>query len=376
MKKKMVIKNGNVLNSNFSFEKTDVTIEGDLIQDIGVTCGCDIDATDCYVVPGFIDTHIHGGGGEDFLFIHNGTFEKISQYHAQNGTTSLVATLAAAPENKMMDAVRNLREVQRKQQGCATLLGVHLEGPFFSEVYKGAHLPENIRNADAAELARYMDGEPEFIKVITLAPEIPGADETIVYAAKNGVSVSVGHTNATMDETKHAADLGAKRGTHTFNAMRGINHREPGTVGGILFSDLSAELICDFFHVHPEMIQMVYRLKGRDKIILITDCGSAAGLGDGEHVVNGRNCIVKDGRCYTEDGVINGSTICLIDAVRNLVSIGIPLNEACMMASKNPAVDIGVYDTVGSIEPRKQADLVILDQQLNIRQVILRGKLI
>lgn len=209
-----------------------------------------------------------------------------------------------------------------------------------------------------------------------MAPEPEGADELIRCANEKGICVSIGHTDATMKAVRWAAELGAKQCTHMFNAMRGLNHREPGTVGGVLFGDIKAELICDFYHVHPEVIKMVYQLKGEEKLNLITDSVFGNGMSDGEFTNNGRKIVLKNGRSYTVDGTISGSTICLIDAIRNLVSIGIPLEKVCMMASKNPALTIGEYDTVGSIKPGKRADIVILDKQLNIKNVVLRGNLI
>ena len=245
--------------------------------------------------------------------------------------------------------------------------------PGFSAI---RHLPENIRNADLAEFQEYEAAAEGLLKIMTMAPELPGADAVISYAAQKNICISIGHTNATYEQTLHGLELGARQGTHLFNAMRGLKHRDPGTVGGILYSDATAELICDFYHVHKDVVKMVYRLKGSDKITMITDCVMGNGLPDGEYMDNGQPLIVKDGKNYTEDGTIAGSSICLIDGVRNLVSIGIPLEEVCKMASRNPAKTIGAYDRIGSIAPGKQADFVILDKQLAIKHVILRGNLL
>lgn len=374
----MIIKGGQVLNNDFKFVQTDVTIQGDTITALcDAPCG-DIDAHGCYVVPGFVDTHFHGAVGHTMLGTGPEAFDAITAYMASKGTTTVAATLSAAPKAKLLASIQTAKDYIAAgiKANCADIAAIHLEGPFFSETFKGAHLPENIRNADLAEFQEYEAAAEGLLKIMTMAPELPGADEVIAYAAKQNICISIGHTNATYEQTLHGLDLGARQGTHLFNAMRGLKHRDPGTVGGILYSDAIAELICDFYHVHKDVVKMVYQLKGSDKITMITDCVMGNGLPDGEYVDNGRPLIVKDGKNYTEDGTIAGSSICLIDGVRNLVSIGISLEEACKMASRNPAQTIGMYDKIGSLMPGKRADLVILDQNLDIKHVILRGTLL
>ena len=188
--------------------------------------------------------------------------------------------------------------------------------------------------------------------------------------------VSVGHTNATYEEVLNAVEIGATQGTHLFNAMSPMNHRNPGAVGGILFSSAKPELICDFFHVHKDVVKMVYDLKGADNINMITDSELGTGFPDGEYTVNGRTIIIKDKKTYTTDGTIAGGTSCMIDGIKNLISIGVPIEDACKMASKNPAETVGIYDVTGSLEEGKIADIVILDKNYNIKNVILRGNLL
>ena len=358
--------------------QTDISIDGNTIAALGSMPAGDIDAAHCFVVPGFVDTHFHGAVGHTMLGTGPEAFEAISAYMASKGTTTVAATLSAAPKAKLLSSIQTAKDYIASgiKDHCADIAAIHLEGPFFSETFKGAHLPENIRNADLAEFQEYEAAADGLLKIMTMAPELPGADEVIAYAAKQNICISIGHTDATYEQTLHGLELGARQGTHLFNAMRGLKHRDPGTVGGILYSDATAELICDFYHVHKDVVKMVYQLKGSDRITMITDCVMGNGLPDGEYMDNGRPLIVKDGKNYTEDGTIAGSSICLIDGVRNMVSIGIPLEEVCKMASRNPAKTIGVYDRIGSIAPGKQADLVILDNQLNIKHVILRGNLL
>ena len=192
-----------------------------------------------------------------------------------------------------------------------------------------------------------------------------------------GVCVSAGHTNSTNEQMKHGFEIGVTQGTHLYNAMSPMNHREPGTVGALLCnSDVKCELICDFVHVHPDVVKLAYGIKGKKKINMITDSEVGAGMPDGEYAVNGRILTVKERKTFTEDGTIAGGSSCLIDCVRNLVSIGIPLEEACMMASKNPAETVGIYNKKGSLSVGKTADIVILNKDLTIKNVILRGKLL
>jgi N-acetylglucosamine-6-phosphate deacetylase len=375
----MLIKNGTVLDKNFKFIEADLLTNENKIEEIGALSGsADIYASDCYVVPGFVDTHMHAAVGKKFIDYDEDTFRSITTFEAKNGTTSLVPALSAAPKEKLLACIDYMKKCcTSNDEDAAKCYGIHLEGPFFSEKYKGAHLPENIRDTDPAELMDYIKAAEGFLKIITLAPELPNADETIKLAVENGVCVSLGHSNATYEEALHAIELGASQGTHLFNAMTPLNHRNPGVVGAILFSDAKPEVICDFFHVHKDVVKMVYDLKGADKINMITDSELGAGFPDGVYDVNGRKIIIKDRKTYTEDGTIAGGTSVLHDGILNLVSIGIPLEDACKMASKNPAESVGIFDKVGSLDAGKLADIVILNKSdLSIKHVILRGNLL
>ncbi len=375
----MIIKNGTVLNHDFKFVDADIETKDEIILSVGKSGGdADIDASGCYVVPGFVDSHMHSAMGKTVIDFDDETYRTIAVFEAKNGTTSLVPAISAAPKKKLLGCIEFIKDCNQKTDAdAAKIHGFHLEGPFFSEKYKGAHLPENIRDTDPEELSEYIKAGGSLFKTITLAPELPNADATIKLAVENGICVSIGHTNATYDEARHGIDVGASLGTHLFNAMSPLNHRNPGVVGAILFSDAKAEVICDFFHVHKDVVKMVYDLKGTDKINMITDSELGTGFPDGTYTVNGRTIIVTDRKTYTEDGTIAGGSTCLIDGVRNLVSIGIPLEDAVKMATKNPAETVGIFDKVGSIKEGKVADLVLLDKEtLEIKNVVLRGKVL
>ncbi len=373
----MIIKGGKVLDGKFEFIDADILTEGQKISKIGSIDGCDIDASGMYVIPGFIDTHMHSSLGKNFVDYDDETYGVVAKFQAENGTTALVPALSAAPKKKLLDRIEYMVEAsKRDDKGLAKVYGFHLEGPFFSEKYKGAHLPENIRDTDPQEFMEYVKAGGEAFKIITLAPELPNADEVIKLAVENNICVSLGHTNATYEQVRHAVDIGASQGTHLFNAMSALTHRAPGTVGGLLCSDARVEIIGDFFHVHGDVVKMVYDLKGKDKINIITDSEIGTGMPDGEYMVNGRKITVTDKKTYTEDGTIAGGTSVLLDCVRNLYSAGIPMEDICTMVSKNPAQTVGIYDKTGSLEEGKMADIVILDKDLELKHVVLRGELL
>lgn len=375
----MIIKNGLVLNDNFKFEKTNIYIKNNKIDSLGNIdiIDDDIDATNCYVVPGFIDTHMHGAMGQSFIDFNESTYSTIASYEASVGTTTIVPTLSAAPTPKLLDCIEYLTKFYNFDvENCASMAGIHLEGPYFSTIYRGAHKLENIRNPDIDEFKLLLNTSNSSIKILTIAPELESAKEVINYASKNGICVSAGHTNASFEEINQSISWGISQGTHLYNAMRPMKHRDPGTVGALLYNDINCELIADFFHVDPAVVKITYGVKGKNGINLITDSEIGAGCKDGEYYANGNNYIVKDRKTLLSDGTIGGGTSCLLDNVKNIVSLNIPLEDACIMACKNPAQTLGIYDKVGSISKGKQADILILDKELNLKTVILRGKIL
>lgn len=372
----MLIKNGFVLNGKTNkFEQADLNIENGIINNIGQDIAGDdvFDADGNYVIPGFIDTHIHGCVGVEFASPDE-DFGKACKWLASEGTTAFAATVRALPVDRVVSAIRNiLRESQKNRDG-ANVVGINLEGPFVSRKKSGVMNPPDIEcNAETVELfAKEANG---MLKIMTVAPERENAIDAIRTAVKNGVNVSVGHTEALYAETVAAIDAGATRATHVFNAMRPFSHRETGVLGAVLTDErVCCEMICDLVHLDEATIKMVCRLKGSENITLVSDTGFMSGLGDGEYIVDGRTRIVKDGVCRNTEGRIAGSCVSMLAGARNLLKMGMPLESVSVMASENPAKAVGAFAKMGSIDIGKQADIIVCDKELNIKAVFVKGK--
>ena len=332
-----------------------------------------IDGTGCYVAPGLVDVHIHGYLGEDASDGIADGIRKMAEGVMKNGvTTFLPTTMTVSIEEieKALDVVRSLQEESKTWKG-AYLAGVNAEGPFINESKKGAQAAEHIKKPDADFILKHKD----VIKLCTIAPEVEGGFEAIEKITKNSnVRVSVGHTDATFEQTMQAVSAGATQVTHLFNAQTALHHRKPGVVGAALASDAYTELIADTFHVHTGLYALVAKCKG-DKLILITDCTRAGGMPDGEYTLGGQKIIVKGIQCLLEDGTIAGSVLKLNNAVKNFYAhSGLPLYEVVAAASLNPANAIGMGDSKGSIEVGKDADLILTDMNFEIKKTIMQGE--
>ena len=325
------------------------------------------------VMPGFIDTHIHGAYGHRVSDRDN-RIDEIVGFEATVGVTGLALTTATSPIEKILAQISAAKEAKGQYEG-SKILGIHVEGPFISLQYKGAMAAEKIQAPSKEKLDAMIEAADGELKIITLAPEIDGAIELIRYATQKGIKVSMGHTAATYDEAMAGIEAGACQMTHTFNAARPINHREPGVLGAALTDDrIKCEMICDFVHLHPTTIKLIYRAKGAENINMISDSGHAAGLKIDHFDVEGITRYVKDGVVRLADGTIAGSAMTLYDGVKNLAALGIPLVDIAKMASLNPAKSLGVDDEVGSIAVGKAADLVLLDDNMDILSVYIDGK--
>lgn len=337
-----------------------------------------LDLSNYKIIPGLIDLHIHGANGFDTMDSNYNALNEISKYLAKNGVTAFLPTTVTADWESIKNAVVNIENSKSKGVDGAIIIGAYIEGPFITEKNKGAH-PENfikkLNNKDVNELIELSNGN---IKIMTIAPEKEGSLDIIKKVTLNGVKVSIGHTNATFNETKDAIENGANIAVHTFNGMRGLHHREPGVVGAVLSIDeIFAELIADNIHVHPEVIKILVKCKGTDKICLISDCMRAGGLVDGEYTLGELEVIVKDSIPRVKSGSLAGSTLKLIDGIKNIIQyVGVNPLEAVHMASLVPAKILGIDNKFGSIKENKKANLTIIDDDYNIIMTIVNGKIV
>ncbi|XEC96477.1 N-acetylglucosamine-6-phosphate deacetylase [Paenibacillus tarimensis] len=336
-----------------------------------------IDGGNGYLLPGFIDLHVHGGFGCDFMDASSEAFDTITRFHALNGTTGMLATTMTAPVEAIEKVLDSAADYRSNKMPYAQLLGVHLEGPFISPKWPGAQNPAYIVPPQLQWLRRWEDQWPGLIKQLTLAPETEGAMEFITWLTDKGIIAAAGHTDATYDVIERAVRYGLSHAVHTFNAMTPLHHRSPGTAGAVLtLDDIHAEIIADGHHVHPAVIRLLVRVKPEGKLILITDAMSAAGLGNGVYELGGLAVTVQDGIArLTDGGSLAGSTLTMIEAVRYMLEhTGMSLVEVSRLASANPARRLGIANRTGTIATGKQADLVWTDDRLNIRQTWVNGR--
>ena len=378
----MIIRNALVYGEDKTFSRLDIRIEEDVFTEICPSLAPSenesvLDADGLYAIPGLIDIHFHGCMGHDFC---DGTVEAIdaiTRYEASCGVTSVCpATMTVSPESlvQVMDAARTYNE-SLARPGQASLVGINIEGPFISEAKKGAQAAEHIRLCDEALFCSLQERSGGLIKLVDIAPENEGAME-FIDALHDKVTISLAHTTADYQTAKEAYDRGARHATHLYNAMPPFTHRAPGVVGAAFDSPhCRAELICDGVHIHPSVVRATFQLFGDDRMILISDSMRAAGMEDGQYTLGGQDVAVK-GKYATlvSDGALAGSVTNLMDCMRTAVKeMQIPLESAIACATMNPAKAIGIYDRYGSISTGKIANLVLLDQDLNLRQVIIHG---
>ena len=333
-----------------------------------------IDAEGLYVAPGLIDVHIHGYGGWDVSDGDPAAVRRMAHCLLQNGVTGFLPTTLTIPWAQLQaicEAMRGLAaESRRADFSGAEILGVHLEGPFINPARKGAQNPAFILPPQAEKILPYAD----IVKILTLAPEMPGAAECIqTLRRETGIALSMGHTGASFEEAMAAVDWGVTRATHLFNAMTPMTHRQPGASGAALVSDVYTELIADTFHVHRGLFPLLARLKG-SRLVLITDALRAAGMPDGEYENGGQRFLLKGIECRLPDGTIAGSVLRLNQAVKNLRDWGgVSLNEAVHAASLNAAASARLAARKGSLEEGKDADIILMDEACQIYRTIVRG---
>ena len=346
--------------------------------DVAAPADVDVDAGGRLICPGFIDLQVNGGGGA-FLTDEPtpGALDRIAQAHVRFGTTSLLATVVTSREASMSAALAAVGEHVNRSTGGARILGAHLEGPFISPVRKGAHPERFLRPPDPDLFKRLHDASGGALRLITLAPELPGAHDQIAAARAASVAVSIGHTDATYDEALRAIDAGASLATHVFNAMRPVHQREPGVITAVLRDPrVVTGLIADAVHVHPGVLDLVYRAKGASGVALVTDAMSPVGAPAAASLqLEGTVIEVRDGACYTPDGTLAGSALSMDRAVRIMHTLaGVPLLECVRMATATPAAALGRQDEMGVLAPGARADVTVCDRQLNVWKVFVGGE--
>lgn len=328
-----------------------------------------------WLVPGFVDTHVHGGGGADYATEDPETALRARGFHAASGTTTSFASLVTAPLDTLCRQVSMLADLVDDGH----FAGIHLEGPFLAAAQCGAHEPSLLRAPDPVSVGRLITAGRGALSMITVAPELPGALAAISQLTDAGVHVAVGHTDAGRDTVAAAVDAGASTATHLFNAMRGLHHREPGPVPVLLNDDrVGVELIVDGFHLHPDVVRLAVAVAGRDRTVLITDAMAAAGMPDGDFVLGGLRVGVRDGRARLvqadgSPGAIAGSTLTMAGAFELMTGITGDIETVAAMASSNAARHFGLAE-VGVIEPGRRADLCVVDDHGALQRVMHGGR--
>ena len=340
----------------------------------------ELNASGRTVVPGFVDVHIHGAGGHDVMEGTREALEIISATVAAHGTTSLVATTVTASEKETRDSVAGIAHFilntsqYAARELSAEILGIHFEGPFISPARRGVHPAKWIVPPSRELLAQLLGEARGTAQILTLAPELPGALDLISAARHAGLVVSLGHTDATYEQAQAAIEAGASHAAHVFNAMRPFSHRGTGVIGAVLTSPkVSAELIADGVHVDEAAMRMLVELKTPERVILVSDGISATGMPDGKYQLGMFEVKVSGGVARNAEGKLAGSTLTLDRALRNMVALGVPLASALRMVTANPARQIGLGARKGVLAPGADADLVFLDDKLEVSGVMTRG---
>ena len=366
----MIIKSGKVFQEDGSFLEQTLYVNAHRLVDKAEyqDDGEIIDAEGLLVLPGLVDIHSHGAAGEDFSDGNPEGLKKILRYERSCGITSYCPTSMTFPKERLRQIFASIKGAQTEEG--AKVVGINMEGPFLDPAKKGAHVEKWIAAPDVAfvrELNQDVDG---LVRLVTLAPNMDGAEEFIKEMHEEGC-ISLGHTAAEYDCASRAMKLGAHHVTHLYNAMQPFGHRAPGLIGAAMDDpECMVEMICDGYHIHPSAIRAAFRMFGPERVILISDSMRAAGMENGTYELGGQEVTVKDRKAVLKDGTLAGSATNLYGCMCKAVEFGIPLEQAIMAATANPARSIGIFDRVGSIRIEKQADLLLASENLELKRVI------
>lgn len=377
----MIIKNARVYTEEKTFLKKEIYIrDGVFAETAEMPEGENVlDAKGCYAIPGLIDLHFHGCMGYDFCDGEQEAIAEIARYEASVGVTGIAPATMTLPAEALEEILSVGAAYKRHAREGAELLGVNMEGPFISAAKKGAQDARNIVPCSTEIAERFLRASEGLVKFIGIAPEDNPDFLEFIKEMKDKVHISLAHTNADYDTAMAAFDAGADHAVHLYNAMPAFTHRAPGVIGAVADSpQVYAELICDGIHVHPAVVRATFRMLGEDRIVFISDSMRATGMPDGQYTLGGLDVMVKGRRAVlVSDGALAGSATNLMDCMRTAVKdMKIPLETAVACATVNPAKSLGVYDTRGSISTGKKADLVLLDEELKIRAVIMNGEIL
>ena len=373
----MRIVNGLVFDLEQGFVSRDLCTDGALIARTSGDSQ-ELDASGCYVIPGLVDVHFHGCVGEDFSDATPDGLQKIADYELSQGVTYLCPAGMTLPEDQLTAICRNTAAHRAKHSGGAEVVGVHLEGPFLCTAKKGAQNADYLHDPDIPMLKRLQDAAEGCVRLVTVAPEQPGAMEFIQAAVNMGITVSVGHTVADYDTAKAAFEAGASHATHLYNGMPGLHHRLPAVIGAAYeVPSVQPELICDGVHIHGAVVRLTFGLFGAERMVLISDSLRATGMPDGEYPFGGQMIEVHGNRATIlgHPETLAGSVTSLMGCLRQAVAFGIPAADAVRACTYNPARSIGIEDRTGTLDVGKEASIVLLDEKdLSIQAIVFKGQ--